>query len=213
MHERIVRDHEKILEKLELDEDFETEIEQFGKNEDGKTILKNTLMTCSEISALIRKLIKEYKAHRIVVKADFDNSDKIMQDFLLDKFAMVLEMDFSQNVPIEFFKSTQQVYMNGGSFVLHCCVIRYLLEVYYLFTVVPTQQHKPELVFLAMDKALNFIQERHGITIKKILRKTDNCAEQYQQGLHNECVLSRGLARVNLIKKDFNINCVLDHAG
>ena len=172
---------------------YKTDIEQFQKLESGRTGLTKNMYTSGEIADLLKNTRKTFENHRTVRNNDKLFSKKVDAPYLNNPESAIFTMDFSENMTIRHMRSSQAEFMQPISFIIHVTIIQYLSEKIYLYTVSDELTHKPEIPGLALKFAVQHVQEKFGVKLKHVLRRTDNCSEQYKSGMTCNLLLAQAL--------------------
>ena len=139
-------------------------------------------LTSDEVADRLVKDKAKFIKHHNVWLAEKENWKQMQASYLKDKHTIVIGRDFSQNIACEAQLETQSMYMNRKSLMLHVSIIWYLEHKYYLYTGGNMAVHRPEIVLLALKRAVDFIESEHDVKLKLVVTNSDNCKEQFKSG-------------------------------
>ena len=126
-----------------------------------------------ELESAIKSRTKQFKDHHEIVTKDNKYAKLIKTNALKDQFAIFISQDYSQDMQLGSPRENQSMYMKRATCVLHGTIIWYLEHKFYLFTGGDITGHCPEVPFYALAKAINLVEDRFGVKIKRVYRRTD----------------------------------------
>ena len=158
--------------------EFSHKINLFIKNENNKEVREDFDLTGPEIAEEIDSRISDFIVHVDLIKHENLYTGKIKNAAKLDPTALYLEQDYSQNLDFSSQVETQAMFLGRDSCAIHGTIAYYLDYKIHIFTGGDFTKHPPEIPVAAMALAVDLIEEKFKVKIKRVYRKTDNCAER-----------------------------------